>query len=139
VSEIVVTGERKAPAPKSSFFAPRGRKAEARDAVGATANRASASADVAVDPAAKLRAVAAAGRVAEVNALLDQGAAVDAPDADGNTALMAAVLADHPAVAATLRRHGASLDRQNHAGESARDMAATKADAALDHALGLAP
>jgi uncharacterized protein len=91
------------------------------------------------DQAAKLRAAAAAGRTAEVKALLVQGVPVDASDADGKTALMRSIAADRPAVAALLVRHGASLDRQDQAGESARDMATAKGDAALNQALGLAP
>ncbi len=92
------------------------------------------------DPAARLRAAAAAaGRTAELAALLDQGVAADAPDAAGDTALMKSVRADRPAAAALLRRHGASLDRRNQAGESARDLAAGKADPALDRALGISP
>lgn len=91
------------------------------------------------DQGASLRAAAAAGRTTEVQALLAGGVAVDVPDADGNTALMQSIQADHPAVAAVLRRHGASLDRRNDAGESARDMAAAKGDAALDQALGVDP
>jgi ankyrin repeat protein len=74
-----------------------------------------------------------------VEALLDQGAPVDAPDAAGNTALMESVRADHPGAAAALRRHGASLDRKNRAGESARDMATTQGDARLNQAVGLGP
>jgi len=89
--------------------------------------------------AASLRAAAAAGRTAEVETLLVQGVPVDALDSDGNTALMKAAQADHPAAAALLRRHGASLDHQNNAGESARDMAMKIDDAALNQALGLAP
>ena len=91
------------------------------------------------DGGARLRAAAAAGRLAEVEALLDQGESVDAPDADGDTALMKSILADRPAAAAVLRRHGASLDRRNHAGESARDLAMASEDTALQRALGLAP
>ena len=91
------------------------------------------------DRAARLRAAAAAGRTSEVETLLDQGVPVDAPDAEGDTALMKSVLADQPATAALLRRHGASLDRRNHAGDSAREMAPAKGDAALNQALGLAP
>jgi hypothetical protein len=52
---------------------------------------------------------------------------------------MKSIQADRPAVAALLRRHGASMERKNHAGESARDMATAKDDAALNQALGLAP
>jgi hypothetical protein len=91
------------------------------------------------DRAADLRAAAAAGRTADLKALLAQGVPVDAPDADGDTALMKSVRADHPATAALLLRHGASLDRKNQAGESARDMAKALGDAALDQALGLGP
>jgi uncharacterized protein len=92
-----------------------------------------------VDQAANLRAAAAGGRTAEVQALLGQGVAVDAADASGNTALIDSIQAGHPDVAAVLRRHGASLDHKNDAGQSARDMAAAKADVALNRALGLAP
>ena len=91
------------------------------------------------DQAARLRAAAAAGRTAEVKTLLAKGIPVDAPDADGKTALMESIQGNRPAVAALLRRHGASLDNKDNAGESARDMAAAKDDAALDQALGLAP
>ena len=91
------------------------------------------------DEAARLRAAAAAGRTEEIEALLARGVAVDAPDADGDTALMKSIQADRPAVAALLRSHGASLDRANHAGDSARDMATAKGDAALNQALGLEP
>ena len=52
---------------------------------------------------------------------------------------MKSIEADHPDAAALLRHHGASLDRENHAGESAKDMATAKGDAALDRALGLGP
>ena len=52
---------------------------------------------------------------------------------------MKSIQADHPAAAALLRQHGASLDQKNHAGESARDMARAEDDSALDQALGLSP
>lgn len=91
------------------------------------------------DPGFRLRAAAAAGRTAEVQDLLRQGAPVDAPDVAGNTALMQSIQSDHPAAAAALRRHGASLDHRNQAGESARDMAKARNDAKLDQALGLSP
>jgi hypothetical protein len=99
-------------------------------------SRFKSSPGLASDPAARLRAAAAAGRTAEVEALLDQGAPVDAPDANGDTALIKSVQADHPAAAAALRRRGASLDHRNHAGESARDIAMTKGDAELNQAIG---
>jgi hypothetical protein len=91
------------------------------------------------DPGARLRAAAAAGRTAEVQDLLRQGAPVDAPDAAGDTALMQSIQSDHAATAAALRRHGASLDHRNQAGESARDMAKALNDAKLDQAIGLGP
>ena len=70
--------------------------------------------------AVRLRAAAAAGRTTEVEALLAQGAVVDGPDEMGDTALMKSVRANHPDVAAALRRGGASLDVKNRAGQSAR-------------------
>ena len=97
------------------------------------------SAGMPSDRAARLRAAAAAGRATEVEALLDQGAPVDAPDGAGDTALMKSIQADHPAAAAVLRRHGANLDHRNHAGESARDIARSKNDPDLDQAIGLRP
>jgi ankyrin repeat protein len=96
-------------------------------------------ADRPADRAGLLRAAAAAGRTAEVKALLVQGVSVDAADANGKTALMEGIQADRPAVVALLRRHGASLDAEDNAGESARDMAAAKGDPALNQSLGLAP
>ena len=90
-----------------------------------------------IDPAVRLRAAAAGGRTEDMEALLAQGVAVDAADADGTTALMKSIQADHPAAAALLRRHGASLDRKDHEGVTARDMARTMADPELDQALGL--
>jgi hypothetical protein len=98
---------------------------------------AQALAGLSPDAAARLRAAAAAGRTAELDALLAQGVAVDATDAAGETALMKSIQADQPAAAAVLRRHGASLDRKDHAGESARDMATAKGDATLNQAIGL--
>jgi predicted RNA-binding Zn ribbon-like protein len=93
----------------------------------------------AIDPGARLRAAAVAGRTKDLEDLLEHGAPVDSPDAEGDTALMKSVQADHPAAAALLRRHGASLDQKNHAGESARDMARAKGDADLNQAIGLSP
>ena len=90
------------------------------------------------DPAARLRAAAADGRTAELEALLGQGVPVDAPDAGGTTALMKSIQTDQPAAAALLRRHGASLDQRDRTGVSARDMAAAKDDPALDQAIGVA-
>ena len=118
LSELVVTGSRRE----------QGRAAS-------SAMRSSAGPPAA--QAARLREAAAAGRSAEVTALLAQGVPVDASDDDGETALMKAIQADNPAAAALLRRRGASLDRKNHAGVSARDMATSIADPELNRALGL--
>ena len=71
--------------------------------------------------------------------LLAQGVAVDAADADGNTALMFAIQKRQPAVAAILRRYGASLDLRNKPGQRARDMAAALGDMEMNRALGLEP
>jgi hypothetical protein len=93
----------------------------------------------AAERAARLRAAAAAGRTKDIEALLDQGVPVDASDAEGNTALMLSIRDNRPGAAALLRRHGASLDRTNRAGESARDLAADRGDAALSRAIGTGP
>lgn len=89
------------------------------------------------DGAARLHAAASAGRTAELAALLAAGVPVDALDADGETALMKSIQAGQPTAAAVLRRHGASLDRKDRAGVSARDMATTIDDEALNQALRL--
>jgi len=87
----------------------------------------------------ELRAAAGAGRVAEVQELLDRHIPVDSADVNGETALMKSVREDQPATAALLVRYGASLDRKNNAGFSARDLAAQVDDPALKQALGLQP
>lgn len=158
---VVVTTERTSPAPganvagrlsggardevadaEGAVTAPAARpasKAALAEATAAAPSRLRSSAAPPSDPAARLRAAAAAGRTAEMEALLDQGVPVDAPDVDGDTALLKSVQADRPAAAAFLRRHGANLDHRNHAGESARDIATQKGDAELNQAIGLAP
>jgi len=122
VGEVVVTGEKRA-------------RTLSKVPMAVTVLTAPAASDQAV----RLHAAAAAGRTDAVKALLRQGVPVELADADGNTALMKAVQANHPATAALLLRHGANLDRKNTAGESARDMAATVHDKALNQALGLEP
>jgi ankyrin repeat protein len=92
-----------------------------------------------MDQAAQLRAAAGEGRLSEITALLARGVAVDAADEDGETALMKAVQQNQAGAAALLRRRGASLDRKNRAGDSARDMAGFMGEAELNRALGLAP
>ena len=91
----------------------------------------------ALDEAAKLHAAAAAGRNAEIEALLAQGVPVDIPDPDGDTALMNSIKADRPETVALLRRHGASLSLKNRVGLTALDMIADKDDDALYKAVGL--
>lgn len=87
----------------------------------------------------QLRRAAAAGRTEEVQRLLDRHVPVDAAGPEGETALMKSIRADQSETAALLIRHGASLDKKNNAGFSARDLAAQVNDPALNHALGLAP
>jgi Ankyrin repeats (many copies) len=87
--------------------------------------------------AQQLREAAAAGQSRQLAVLLARDVPIDAIDDDGETALMKAVQARHLDAAAFLRRRGASLDLKNHEGRSARDMAATLADPAMDKALGL--
>lgn len=128
VEALIVTGE--AAAPPSS--AARAARAESPMA------QAPALASPAVR-AARLRAAAAAGQIAELRALLAQGTPVDAPDSEGETALMKSIQARNPAATALLLRHGASLDRTNRAGVSARDMAVSIDDPDLNRALGLEP
>jgi hypothetical protein len=120
IEEMIVTGEKRTQAT-------------------AKAARVASPAPPPADPAARLRSAAALGRTAEVEALLASGAAVDAPDAEGDTALMKAIRADKPAVAALLRRYGASLDHKNRAGMSAKEIAAAVGDSELTRALGLEP
>jgi hypothetical protein len=112
---------------------------EKRGAASAKAARVASPAPLPGDPAARLRTAAALGSTADVEALLAGGAAVDAPDAEGETALMKAVRADKPAVATLLRRHGASLELKNRAGLSAKEIAGTVGDPELNRALGLEP
>jgi hypothetical protein len=90
-------------------------------------------------PAENLAEAAGKGRISEVKRLVTQGAQVDAVDADGETALMKSIEADRPAIAAFLVRHGANVDRKNHAGVSAKDMALESKDAALKRAIGVEP
>jgi hypothetical protein len=84
---------------------------------------------------ARLRAAAAAGRIAEVSELLAQGAPVDARDSDGETALMKSVRANQPQTAALLRRRGADPELENRAGVSARQMAEAADNPVLERAL----
>lgn len=114
----------------AAAFAPALRRAQ-------PAARAASTPPAPGDLAARLRAAAAAGEVAEVEALLGKEVPIDAPDAAGETALMKAVRAARPAVVALLRKRGASVTRVNAAGETAANLAAARRDPALDRALGL--
>jgi ankyrin repeat protein len=89
--------------------------------------------------ASQLRAAASAGRTSEVETLLSKGAAVDAQDADGDTALMLSIMSGHPDIVELLRKHGASLTLVNKAGQRAADLARTANNAEINRALGLAP
>lgn len=131
ISELVVTAERRAPADAAVSA---NRVAKPMDP-GALA----APAPVLSGEAERLRAAAAAGRTAELAALLAKGVPVDAANDQGETALMKSVQADQPAAAALLRRRGASLDLKNAAGQSAREMALGIGDTKLDRALRLDP
>ncbi|WP_353186572.1 ankyrin repeat domain-containing protein [Bosea sp. (in: a-proteobacteria)] len=62
--------------------------------------------------ASDLAAAAAAGRTAEVKALIAQGADLEARDGQGRTALLLAVAGNHVAVAEALLAAGASPDAQ---------------------------
>jgi ankyrin repeat protein len=90
-------------------------------------------------PAERLIAAAARGRVRDLRAWLTRGVPVDAADAEGNTALMAAVRARRVAAAALLLKAGADPDRPNNAGLSARDLARSLDDPDMNAALAAAP
>ena len=74
---------------------------------------------------------AMAGDAAEVRRLLEEGAAVDAPQADGTTALHWAVRWDDHETAGLLIRAGASLDAANHAGSTPMRLATVNGSAAM--------
>jgi hypothetical protein len=141
--EVVVTAEKvaSAPAAKASGVRAAGDAADGPDRASSSAGLVGEGVSTAPrkDRGARLRAAAAAGRTTEVETLLRQGAPIDSPDASGDTALMKSIQADHPAVAALLYRHGANPGWKNHAGQSARDMAAASGDAALSRAIGGEP
>ncbi len=84
---------------------------------------------------AVLRRAAAAGRTADVEAALDRGAPVDAPDENGDTALILSVRGGHVATTALLRRRGADPERSNVAGDSAAALATASGDVRLQEAV----
>lgn len=85
--------------------------------------------------AVALRRAAAAGRTEEVEVALSRGAPVDAPDVNGDTALILSVRGAHTATAALLRSHGADPERKNLAGMSATALASGSGDAKLEDAV----
>ena len=62
--------------------------------------------------------------VAVVNLVLDRGAAIDARDNRGRTALMIAAERGHAAIAALLIARGAAAELRDKGGKTARDLAA---------------
>ena len=81
--------------------------------------------------ASEVADAAMAGDAAEVRRLLEEGAAVDAPQADGTTALHWAVRWDDHETTGLLIRAGASLDAANHAGSTPMRLATVNGSAAM--------
>jgi len=81
------------------------------------------------EPQHPLHAAAEAGDVSRVVALLDSGVAIDARDAHGRTALMAAVAKRRLETARTLLRRGADVDASAPSGWTALMQAASAGDA----------
>lgn len=137
VDEVVVTGSRRPSATEDApvrLEQPQAAQDVAVEELVTTAHRKASPAEAG---ARRLRDAAAEGRTRDISALLARGVPIDAVDGDGETALMKAVAAKQVDASALLRRRGASLDLKNHAGRSARDMAAALADPKLNKALGL--
>ncbi len=65
------------------------------------------------DPTARLLAAAEQGNVVDVEACLLRGAALEAKDSSGETALMKAAFSDRRAIVALLLERGASVDVRN--------------------------
>ncbi|MEO8856773.1 MAG: ankyrin repeat domain-containing protein [Burkholderiaceae bacterium] len=66
-----------------------------------------------------LNAAAQSGDLAQIDKLIAQGLAVDAPDAEGRTPLMLAVIHGHPEAVRRLIAAGASRTARDHAGQTA--------------------
>src|SRR5262245_44302767 len=62
---------------------------------------------------------AAGGKLDDVRNLIDKGASVNATNAQGATALMAAAFFEHPQVVRALLRMGADVNHRSNAGHSA--------------------
>lgn len=132
VDALIVTGQKREEEIQS---APTGMSPFSQESM--KRSRAPAAADLSDARTTRLHAAATAGRLRDLKSLLAQGVPVDATDAAGETALMKAVRARKVEAAALLVGHGASLDRANRAGVSAREMAEAIDDPGLDRALGL--
>ncbi|MEW6426975.1 MAG: ankyrin repeat domain-containing protein [Thermodesulfobacteriota bacterium] len=79
------------------------------------------------DPEAELRWAAIRGYQEDVEVLLASGVNVDAVDAQGRSALIEAASNAHPAIAARLISHGASLEKRDGSGLNALLAAADSA------------
>jgi ankyrin repeat protein len=66
---------------------------------------------------------AMAGQANVLEVLIEDGANVDATDADGKTALMSAVIMDSPEVIRALLARGAAVSARDAAGQTALGMA----------------
>jgi ankyrin repeat protein len=88
-------------------------------------------------PAPTLQQAADAGDVTTIRQLLSSpGASVDAPDSFGRTALMHAVLAQHPAAVRALLAAGADPNRADRAGFTPRAAAQTGGNSEIVQMLG---
>jgi ankyrin repeat protein len=76
---------------------------------------------------------AAEAGVATVTLLLDKGAAIEAVDQRGRTALMIAAERDHPLAVELLLARGADATRRDAAGQTAADLTT---DTAIRNRLG---
>jgi len=116
------------------------RRAEVQSAPSPAAKAAAAAAPVVVPAAVapdSLQAAADRGDVEALKALLAAPAArVDAPDAQGRTALLRAVLAQRPEAVRLLLAEGADPGRADHAGLTPRQAAQVGASAEIAALLG---
>ena len=105
------------PAPSAAKAANLAAAPAAREASGARAMAADASATPVAGPD-PLVILAAQGASARVAALLEEGRAVNTADAAGRTALLAAIQGRHADTARLLLEHGADPNLADHAGQT---------------------